>query len=227
LNKSTNHTRTNDILLGPLERPALHWLAAHSPSWATPDIYTGIGIVGGFTILIGYILSRFHPGFFWLSTFGFILNWLGDSLDGTLARHRHIERPVYGFYIDHVTDAFVEVMVFLGLGLSPYISFEVAMLSLVAYLLMSVLIYVRTCVVSNFKISYGKLGPTEARALAVLLNIAMFSFEARSWPLEIGFLGRVTINPYDLYVGAIGLLIFYFFLTTSIQEAIRLGKANC
>jgi phosphatidylglycerophosphate synthase len=227
LNKSTNHTRTNDILLGPLERPALNWLASHSPSWATPDIYTGIGIIGGFTILIGYILSRFHPGFFWLSTLGFILNWFGDSLDGTLARHRHIERPIYGFYIDHVTDAIVEVMVFLGLALSPYIHFEVAMLSLVAYLLMSVLVYVRTCVVSDFKISYGKLGPTEARFLAILLNIAMFTFGELRWPVEIGNLGSFVINPYDLFVGAIGLLIFYFFFSTSIQEAIKLGKANC
>ncbi len=75
--------RINDIFLGPLERPALKWLAAHSPRWMTPDIFTFIGILGGVIIFIGYFLSRLHPAFFWLATFGFLVNWYGDSLDGT------------------------------------------------------------------------------------------------------------------------------------------------
>ena len=82
---SANHKRINDILLGPLERPALKWLAAHAPAWMTPDICTSIGVLGSVVILVGYILSRFHPGFFWLATFGFILNWYGDSLDAAIA----------------------------------------------------------------------------------------------------------------------------------------------
>ena len=99
-----DHKRVNDILLGPLERPALQWLAAHLPAWATPDMMTVIGIIGALVITLGYGLSQFHPAFLWLATLGFIINWFGDSLDGTLARIRHIERPKYGFYIDHVTD---------------------------------------------------------------------------------------------------------------------------
>ncbi len=224
MNNPVEHERVNDILLGPLERPALKWLAEHSPSWMTPDTYTGIGVLGGIIILVGYILSRFHPGFFWLATFGFLVNWYGDSMDGTLARFRHIERPIFGFYIDHLTDAVTQVIVFIGIGLSPYIHFNVAMLTLVAYLLMSVLVYIRTCVVSEFKISYGKLGPTEARLLAVLLNTAMFFFGWQLWRLDLGPLGSLMINPYDLYVAGIGLLLLYFFSTTAITETIHLAK---
>lgn len=226
MNNSANHTRINDILLGPLERPALKWLAVHSPAWMTPDRYTAMGVLGGVIILIGYILSRTHPGYFWLATLGFFINWVGDSMDGTLARHRHIERPVYGFYLDHTTDAMIQVLVFGGLGVSPYVSFNLAMLALVAYLLLSILAYVRTCVVAEFKISYGKLGPTEARAIAVLLNTAMFFFGERVLTISLGGLGSLRTTPYDLAVGAVGGLLLFFFLSTAIQEGKRLAKEN-
>ena len=169
-----DHKRVNDILLGPLERPALQWLAAHLPQWVTPDIMTVIGIIGALVIALGYGLSQFHPAFLWLSTLGFIINWFGDSLDGTLARYRHIERPKYGFYIDHVTDVLTEIIIILGMGFSPYIKFSVASMCCIAYIAMSVLVYVRMNVMGEFKISYGKLGPTEVRLLAIGLNTAMF-----------------------------------------------------
>jgi archaetidylinositol phosphate synthase len=226
LAKSTQHTRVNNILLGPLERPALNWLAVHSPKWMTPDIYTAIGVAGSIIILTGYILSRYHPGYFWLASFGFLVNWYGDSLDGTLARHRHIERPIYGFFVDHITDAMGQVLIFTGLGLSPYVSFNVACLTLVGYLLLSVLVYIRIYLIGEFRISYSSLGPTEARVLAVLLNIAMFIFGERVWHLKIGLVGAININPYDMFVGALGLLLLFFFLQTAWKEATRLARAG-
>ena len=125
------HQRVNDILLGPLERPALQWLAGHMPAWMNPDILTGIGMLGAAVVFAGYTLSNAHPAYLWLANLGFVINWFGDSLDGTLARYRHIERPKYGFFIDHTMDALSEVLVVAGLGLSPYVSFEIAMLALV------------------------------------------------------------------------------------------------
>jgi len=226
LNNPTNHTRVNDTLVGSLERPALNWLAVHTPKRVGPDIYTAIGVVGSIIILVGYILSRFHPGYFWLASFGFFVNWYGDSMDGTLARYRHIERPIYGFFVDHITDAFGQLLIFVGLGLSPYISFNIASLTLVAYLLMSVLVYIRIYLVGEFRISYGMLGPTEARVLAVLVNIAMFFFGYQIWHLKTSLLGIIDINPYDMGVGVLGLLLLFFFLTTAWQESIRLAKSD-
>lgn len=220
------HTRVNDILLGPLERPALKWMAEHAPAWVTPDLCTAVGVFGAVVSLAAYILSNYHPAFFWLASLGFFINWVGDSLDGTLARHRHIERPVFGYYIDHVTDAISQPLFFLGLGLSPYISFHVASLTLVAYLMLSVLVYVRTYVVEEYKISYGKLGPTEVRALAILLNTAMFFFGAQEFGVGTLFAGGRTVSVYDAAVAVVGLLILAFFLTTGIQETIRLHRAG-
>lgn len=224
LNNSTEHTRVNDILLGPLERPALKWLAAHSPPWLTPDICTSIGVLGSIIILVGYVLSRYSPWFFWLASFGFLVNWYGDSLDGTLARYRHIERPVFGFYIDHTTDALSQVLIFVGLGLSPYISLNIALLALVSYLLITVLVYIRIYVVKEFKLSYGKLGPTEVRFVAVLANTIMFFWGGQVWLVEPGSLGKVLVNPYNLATGVVALVIFLLFLNTGIREAIRLRK---
>jgi phosphatidylglycerophosphate synthase len=216
-----DHKRVNDILLGPLERPALQWLAAHLPAWATPDMMTVIGICGALVITLGYGLSRFHPAFLWLATLGFIINWFGDSLDGTLARFRHIERPKYGFYIDHVTDCVTEIIIILGLGLSHYISFSVASMCCIAYIAMSVLVYVRMNVMGEFKISYGKLGPTEVRVLAIGLTTAMFFGGVRLTHITLGSI-VIAVNPYDLVVTVITLLLVFFFAETSIKQAVVL-----
>lgn len=147
MNDVSTHQRVNDILLGPLERPALQWLARHMPSWMTPDILTLIGVMGAFVVVAGYGLSNLDRGFLWLASLGFLIHWFGDSLDGTLARFRHIERPLYGFFIDHILDAFCEVIIFLGLGLTPYVTFINACLCLIAYLMLSIVVFVRTYVV--------------------------------------------------------------------------------
>ncbi len=226
MNTSANHTRVNNILLGPLERPTLKWLAAHSPQWMTPDVYTAIGALGSVLSILGYFLSRFHPAFLWLATLGFIVNWYGDSLDGTVARYRHIERPVYGFFVDHVLDAISQVLFFIGLGISPYISFNIASMALIAFLLMTTLIFLRTSTASEFRISYNMLGPTEARVLAILLNTAMFFFGKQVWPVSLGMLGSISVNPYDLCLAALALLLLYFFTTTAVAEGLRLAKAG-
>jgi phosphatidylglycerophosphate synthase len=216
-----DHKRVNDILLGPLERPALQWLAAHLPAWATPDLMTVIGILGALIIILSYGLSQFHPAFLWIASLGFVISWFGDSLDGTLARYRHIERPKYGFFIDHITDVLTEIIIVLGLGLSPYISFSVASLCCIAYITMSVLVYVRMNVMGEFKISYGKLGPTEVRVLAIILNAFMFFGGIATIKFSLGSI-LIAISPYDLVVTGITLLIIYFFADTGIKQAVAL-----
>ncbi|HJR81732.1 MAG TPA: CDP-alcohol phosphatidyltransferase family protein [Anaerolineales bacterium] len=218
MEKLKKHTRVNDILLGPLERPALQWLAAHMPAWVTPDICTATGIAGALLTMVSYLFSNYSPGYLWLASLGFIVNWFGDSLDGTLARYRRVERPRYGFYIDHMTDVVCQVMILLGLGLTPYVSFNVACLALISYLLLSVLVYVRTYVVGEFKISYGGLGPTESRVIAVLLNTSMYFFGQQNIVL-----GQGAFSIYDLFVAGIALLLLSFFLNTSTREARRLA----
>jgi phosphatidylglycerophosphate synthase len=219
LREIRTHTRVNDILLGPLERPALRWLSARLPTWMSPDVLTVIGVLGAVAILASYGLTQLNRNFLWLASLGFVVNWFGDSLDGTLARYRKIERPRYGFFVDHTTDAMCQVMIFLGLGLTPYIGLGAACMALIAYLLLSVLVYVRTCVSGEFKISYGRLGPTEIRVLAILLNTSMYFLGLRTLPLPFPVGGFVEVSIYDIVVGAIGLLLLLFFLNTAWKQA--------
>ena len=221
-----NHKRINDILLGPLERPALQWFAAHMPGWVTPNICTIIGVVGAVLIMLSYLLTSINKNFLWFASLGFIINWFGDSMDGTLARYRRIERPIFGFFIDHITDAINEVLIFIGLGLTRFVSFNIACLALIAYLLLSILVYVTTCVVGEFKISYGKLGPTEIRVLAILLNIWMYFGSDRTFVISTGVFGDITSSPYDLFVGFIGIILLFFFLYSVRKESTRLAKAD-
>ncbi|MEL6929454.1 MAG: CDP-alcohol phosphatidyltransferase family protein [Cyanobacteria bacterium J06600_6] len=111
MSKIQPHTRINDILLAPLEKPALQWLAARMPSWVSPDLLTLFGIFGAIVILFAYLLANWTPGFLWLASLGLIINWFGDSLDGTMARYRQIERPKYGFFVDHTVDSLNEVLI--------------------------------------------------------------------------------------------------------------------
>lgn len=219
MNKVSQHTRINDIFLGPLERPALQWLAARMPAWVTPDTCTLVGVMGAVLTAISYGLSNLHPGFLWLASLGFIVNWMGDSLDGTLARHRRIERPLYGYFVDHTTDMLAQVMILIGLGSTPYVTFNIACLMLVSYLLLSGLVFLRTYVVGEFKISYGGWGPTESRAVAVLLNTLMFFFGVQ----QIHF-SDFVISLYDIAVIAIALVLFSFFLNSAAREVRRLAE---
>ncbi|MDX1615459.1 MAG: CDP-alcohol phosphatidyltransferase family protein [Candidatus Promineifilaceae bacterium] len=202
------HERVNDILLGPVERPLLRWLAAHLPHRITPDALTLIGVGGALTILVGYTLTRFSPWYLWLATIGFVINWFGDSLDGTVARYRDIERPKYGFFVDHTVDAFGQLLMFVGLGLSPYFTFGVAMLALVGYLLMSIYVYVDTYVTGRFKISYGKLGPTEMRLIAILLNTFIFFFGVRTLETAWGAVALLDIPAAIIAAALIGLFCY-------------------
>ncbi|HZL07033.1 MAG TPA: CDP-alcohol phosphatidyltransferase family protein [Coriobacteriia bacterium] len=213
------HTREHQMLLGPLERPALAWLAARMPAWVTPDVLTAIGVVGSVVIFLGYWLSGASTWWLLAVNFGFIINWFGDSLDGTLARFRKIERPKFGFYIDHTVDAVSEFLTIIGIGMSPFMRLDIAAFALIGYLLMSVHVYVRTATDGVFKISYGTVGPTELRAIIMLVNIAIMSFPSF-------FTGAIAweLLPFDIIGIGLAAALTLVFLSASWKEAVRLVR---
>jgi phosphatidylglycerophosphate synthase len=215
------HSRANDMLLGAWERPLLAWLVTRMPARVTPDGCTAVGVGGAVVTAAGYGLSNVSAWFLWLASFGLLLHWFGDSLDGTLARHRGIERPRYGFYVDHVSDAVCQILIFAGLGWTPYVSVEAACFALIGYQTLVILIHIRTCVVGEFRIAYAGLGPTEARLLAILLNTAMFLGGVRVWTV----LG-VRVSFYDVAVVGAGVLTFVFFGSTGYRELVRLRRSG-
>ena len=203
----TADVRVNDSLLAPLERPALQWLCKHMPAWMTPDILTVIGFIGGGVMAAAYWLCNVNKNFLWIVDLGLVINWFGDSLDGSLARYRGIERFKYGYFVDHTVDITTQTIFFLGLGFSPFVHFNVALLTLVGYLHLGILTYINTAVSGVYKISYGKIGPTEVRVFLLGVN-AIFYFVSN--PLIN--LGRVSISSFDAMVLCIATAFFIYFL---------------
>lgn len=213
--------RFNNMFLGPLERPALAWLVARMPAWVTPDKLTGLGFAASVLIFAAYWLTNRDPLFLWLASLGFVLNWLGDSLDGNLARYRNIERPRYGFFVDHTTDALNEVLIFLGLGFSPYVDFRLAAVALVGYLLLSILVFIKTYVDGEFRISWARIGPTEFRALAILANSAVFFLGNPVLRLPFG-----EVSLYNAIAAFVILVLFVGYGVIVLQQAARLADLD-
>lgn len=221
MSKIAEHVRINESLLRPIEKPILQWLSAHMPSWVTPDRLTALGFMGSILIFTGYGLSNRDHAYLWLASFGFVVNWFGDSLDGTLARFRHIERPHYGFFIDHSIDAIETVLVFLGLGLSPYVDYNIASLGLVAYLLCSLLSNLLLNVYGEFRISFASFGPTEFRSIAILLNTIVFFVGNPLIRLPFG-----VFSLYNLLMIAITILLFSFYFIIMFRESRNLNRMD-
>ena len=220
--------RINDILLGPLERPALQWFCKHMPAWVTPDLLTGIGVGGAALMTLGYALSNQDKNFLWLVNLGILVNWFGDSLDGTLARVRKIERPRYGFFIDHMTDTFSEVLVFVGLGLSPFLNFNLAMFMLVTYLMASIYIFLTTYVKGVFRLSYSGISPTEMRLIGIATNTVIF---ISGNPLihipRFGFLSApLVVTVFDLVIFGLILIINYLLVVNVYATATVLSRED-
>lgn len=173
-----NDKRTNDILLGPLERPALQFFARNMPSWVNSDMLTVLGLFGsllaGFAyVMVGQGEMKGNPWLF-IASLGFVINWFGDSLDGTLARYRHHERPNYGYYTDHAIDGITTVVLFAGIGLSGLARFDISLIALAGYMLLMIQVYLKTHVTGTFEMTSIGIGPTEVRLFVIILNTVLY-----------------------------------------------------
>ena len=165
--------RIQESFLAPLERKVLVALAKRTPAAINSDHLTALGIAANLLAGICYTLARWEPLALLGAIFCLALNWLGDSLDGTLARVRSRQRPRYGFYVDHIVDSFAALFLMGGLALSGYVHPAIAIGMLVAFLMLSIEAYLASYALATFRLSYWKFGPTEIRILLAIGNIAL------------------------------------------------------
>ena len=200
--------RIQTSVLNSLEKKILVRMAKMQPRWMTSDILTFIGIVGSVIVAVGYALSNYDISWLWLASFGFVVNWYGDSLDGTLARVRSTQRPIYGFYLDHCVDGLSMAVMCIGAGLSEMLNLYIAMAVLVAYLLLSISVYINAHLKGEFKLTFAGMGPTEFRLIMIIVN-TLFIYVAplRDFTTSFNCLGtEVVFGSFD-YVGLVILLI--------------------
>ena len=196
---------------GSIERRALLWLAARMPRRIDSDHLTALGF--GATLAAGllYAASASHPWMVLLVNVALLANWFGDSLDGTLARFRGRSRPRYGFYVDHLVDSIGVAALVLGLAASGRMGPTVAAV-VVAYLLLSIEIFLATYTLARFKIAYGGLGGTELRIALALLNVAVFLWPG---PLPLG------ARLFDVAGVAVAAVLGVAFTVSAVRNATR------
>jgi phosphatidylglycerophosphate synthase len=201
------------------EQWALPRIAAALPRWVLPDHLTALGVFGATIIMAGYLSSRWSPAWLWLANAGLLLHWLGDSLDGTLARVRRHERPRYGFYLDHFTDAYSTIAIGVGLGFSPYMLLSVSLTLVIAYLVLSINVYLETHVFGVFRYGYGIVGPTEARVVLLGLNLLALGVGA------LGFrLAGIGFTLFDVLGVGLCLGMLVLLLTRATRNLRTLGR---
>jgi phosphatidylglycerophosphate synthase len=217
--KSPNRVQNNILAAG--ERAVLDFLCRLMPGRVTPDLLTAVGAIGAVISSVGYIASNWRPGFLFLASLGLLVNWFGDSLDGSLARYRKVVRPRYGYFLDHSIDAISNLVLALGLGFSPYVGMNAALFLLASYYLLSIYVFLLHQVSQEFRLSFVYGGPTELRLVAILFNLLMFI----EGPFKVSFRGA-TVSLYTLLVGLEGAIFVAIFICTVLQTAKRLKRQD-
>jgi archaetidylinositol phosphate synthase len=197
--KTANRSHTS--VLAAAEKRLLLWIAERLPQWVNSDHLTGLGFVSLVAAGAAYWCASFDRRSLLLGIVFLALNWFGDSLDGTLARVRNRQRPRYGFYVDHILDAIGTFFLALGLAFSGLMTPWVAAAFLIAYLLLSIEIYLATYAIGTFHLSYWSFGPTELRILLIAGNLAALrtpfaKIAGHTWLLfDVGFvIGAMALS---------------------------------
>lgn len=213
--------RIQTSVLNAAEKKVLVWLAARQPRWVTSDLLTWTGVAGAVVVALGYALSNYSVQWLWLASFGFFLNWYGDSLDGTLARVRHLQRPIYGFYLDHCIDGVTMAVMCIGAGLSQMLNLYIAMAVLTVYLLLSISVYINAHLKGEFKLTFAGMGPTEFRLIMIVVNTLFIYVPAlRRFSTGFDILGTdVSLGAFD-YIGiAILLVLIVIYVRNFVCDA--------
>jgi phosphatidylglycerophosphate synthase len=217
---AVNATREPNFLLAKIEKRALRALAARLPRWILPDDLTALGVAAAVGICIAYQATNVNRAWLWVASGLLVVHWLGDSLDGTLARVRGIERPRYGYYLDHLVDALSTACIGIGLGLSPFMLLSTGALIVVAYLMLSINVYLESYALGHFSIGYGRLGPTELRLVLIALNSAL----ALGAPLAFHVAG-IGLTVFDVVGLGVACLMCALLVTRAIAN-LRALKAH-
>ena len=215
----TAEVRVQESWVASPEKRLMVWLAERTPPRIGPDHLTVLGFVAQVGAGACYALAAWNR--YWLLSViaCLALNWIGDSLDGTLARVRQQLRPHYGFYVDHMVDSFGALALMGGLALSGYMHHWIAIGLLTAFLMLSIQSYLATYTLGEFRLSFWKFGPTELRMLLAVGNLALF------WKPLVHLFGR----QYRLFdvggaIGLAGMTLMLVFFT--VQNTMRLYRAE-
>ena len=220
--------RIQNSILNTLEKRALVYMAGKMPAWVTSDMMTFVGCIGSVMIGLGFILTKFGIGWLWLSIAGLVVNWFGDSLDGTIARVRKAQRPVYGYYLDHTMDVVNEIFMFVGLGFSPLVHLNIALAAFVCYLALTLNVSMNSHLRGEFKLTYAKFGPTEFRLIIIFVCLLFIFVPAiRNYACPIHVLNNdFVFGVFDWIALFVVVVLGIMWVATIISDIRYYAKAD-
>lgn len=211
----------NTAITAKAEEKAKEWICPRIPQWMTSDVLTLIGVVGILISSAGFIFGFVNRNYLILVPIGLVINWFGDSFDGSIARYRKKTRPNYGYYIDKIVDAVVIIIFALGLGLSGFVKVELALIFACVYLALMLHVDLVVHIQNQCKNSFGWFGPTEVRIIGIFVTIYMYLDKVRYFNIYGHY-----ITQYDI-VAAVGSVIMFLVLIVSIiRKGIELNKQD-
>ena len=219
--KRDEQNAINTGLTAHAEEKAKEWICPRIPQWVNSDMLTVLGFLSSFIIAAGFVLGFANRWYLILVVVGLILNWFGDSFDGSLARYRHKTRPNYGYYIDHITDGLTVTVLGLGLGLSGFIRVEIALAFIIMYLMLMMHVELVTYVENEFKYSFGLFGPTEFRIIGILLAVVMFFL-----PVKYFDIWGYTLTQYDLFATFAVVVMFIILISSIVSKGVELDEID-
>ena len=219
MSAAVHASREPNFLLARHEKRVLTAIARRLPRWVLPDDLTALGVAAAIGIGIAYHATNADRAWLWVASALLVVHWLGDSLDGTLARVRGIERPRYGYYLDHLVDAISTACIGIGLGMSPFMLLSTGALIVVAYLMLSINVYLESYALGRFAIGYGRFGPTEVRVLLIGLNVAL----ALGAGLDFHVAG-IGMTAFDVVGLAVAVVMTALLVGRALTNLRRLGR---
>lgn len=218
-----NSQRIQTSLLNAAEKRLLLKLAEKQPRWVTSDMLTYFGVFAAILYAFFCWMANFNVNYLWAASFCLILNWYGDSLDGTLARVRSTQRPKYGFFIDHSLDALTTCLFCLGLGLAPVMMLSISLFIMGGYLCMSIYTYLSTIVMDKFRLTYAHFGPTEAR-LVIIAVFILYIFNP--WPDVTVDIAGTPWTVYDITGAIVAVILFSLYIGSMVVDLRYLAKID-
>lgn len=211
----------NTAITGKAEEKAKEWICPRIPNWVSPDMLTVLGYIGMVITGLGFVFGFFNRWYILLIPFGLLVNWFGDSFDGSIARYRKKGRPKYGYYIDKIVDSVAVITLALGIGLSGFFKIEIALLFASLYLALMSHVDLVTHVQGQNRNAFGLIGPTEIRIIGALFSIYMFFSKI----YYLDFHGYI-LTQYDIGLFAMSVLMAGVLFVSIIKKGIELHKID-
>lgn len=178
--------------LTPLARRLARRIIPRLPAWVTPNQITWLCFVVNCFGGLAYLLAGDNRRWLLVAIGCLLVHWVGDNLDGELARARSLASE-RGFFLDLMLDQLGVTIFAFGLAFSGYTNAALVLSTIIAYQILFHLTLMQMVLRGRFVL--GRFGPAEGRFGLMALTLLGFLM-----PGPVLALGALSLGWFDLGV---------------------------